>query len=162
MHNNQYIKSFFLLAALALSACDPKIDNRGYVKNAEWKEHVIIGQTTKDQVFAEFGSPSSQSSFGDETWYYITARKEATAFLKPDVVEQTVVRLTFDSNGIVSQMDSVDKPAGAEFDIAKRVTPTEGHQLGFFEQIMGNIGRFNKAGDGGSVAPGRRPNSRGY
>lgn len=152
MHKKQYTKRLLLLTLLALSACDPKVDNRGYVSNAVWKDQIAPGTTTKDQVLATFGSPSAQSTFGEETWYYINTRKEATAFLKPEVVEQNVVRLTFDANGVVSKMETFDKNNSKEFDVAKRVTPTEGHQLGFFEQIIGNIGRFNKGGDTGAGA----------
>ena len=107
-------------------------------------------------------TPSSVSSFGDETWYYISARKEATAFLKPEIVEQNVVRLTFDANGTVSNVETFDKANAAEFDVAKRTTPTEGHQLGFFEQLMGNVGRFNKSGDNSTAAPGRKSGGSPY
>lgn len=144
-----------MAALLAVSACEPKVENRGYVRNAVWKDQIAIGQTTKDQVLSIFGSPSSQSTFGDETWYYINERKEATAFLKPKVVEQNVVRLTFDANGVVSKMETFDNSSSKQFDVARRVTPTEGHQLGFVEQIIGNIGRFNKD-SGGSGPPIRR------
>jgi len=156
MHIKQYSKYFLIVLTLSISACDPKVDNRGYVSNAAWKDNITIGKTTKDEVLATFGSPSSQASFGDETWYYISERKEATAFLKPEVVDQKVVRLTFDTNGVVSNMETFDKSSSKDFDVAKRVTPTEGHQLGFVEQILGNIGRFNKGGATGSGAAPRR------
>jgi outer membrane protein assembly factor BamE (lipoprotein component of BamABCDE complex) len=145
-----------LAALLALAACGPKIDNRGYVSNLAFQEQVKPGQTTKDEVLANFGSPSAQSSFGEESWYYISARKETTAFLKPELAQQQVVRIHFDANGVVSKLEQFSEKDSEEFTLAKRITPTEGHSLGFFEQIIGNIGRFNKGGDSG-VAPGRRP-----
>lgn len=158
MKRNQVV---MLVLAGMLAACSPKVDSRGYVSNTEWKNVITIGVTTKDQVLESFGSPSAQSDFGDETWYYISSRKETTAFLAPEVVEQTVMRLTFDANGVVTAMDSFDKNNSKDFEVAKRVTPTEGHALGFFEQVIGNIGRFNKGGDSGA-APGRRTSAPGY
>lgn len=155
MHIKQHSKYLLLVAVLLLAACDPKVDTRGYVSNVAWKDHVTIGKTTKDEIFSTFGSPSSQSSFGDETWYYISERKEAVAFFKPEVVSQDVVRMTFDANGVIKSMDMFDKNSSKEFAVTKRVTPTEGHQLGFFEQIVGNVGRFNKGGDGPTGAPRR-------
>jgi len=156
MYKYQYIKLLLPLGLLSLSACSAKVDNRGYVSDAQWKENITIGTTTKDQVFDVFGSPSSQSTFGEETWYYVSSRKEGTAFLKPEIVEQNVTRLTFDANGVVSGTENFDKNSGKDFELAKRITPTEGHQLSFVEQILGNIGRFNKGGDSGA-APGRKP-----
>jgi len=56
-----------------------------------------------------------------------------------------------------------DKENAQDFDLATRVTPTEGHKLTFIEQLIGNIGRFNRPGGSGagSVAPGRQPGSGG-
>ena len=54
--------------------------------------------------------------------------------------------------------DHYDLANSQDIDIVSRTTPTEGHTLGFFEQILGNIGRFNSPGSPtGSAAPGRQP-----
>lgn len=142
---------------LALGACSPKVDAGGYVNETNVKEQIFPGKTTREEVQNLMGSPSSQSSFGNETWYYITNRKEGYAFLKPEVVQQDVVSIEFDQAGIVNKVESYDRNSGQEFDLVKRTTPTEGHSLGFFEQALGNVGRFNKPGGTGTMAPGRRP-----
>lgn len=152
--NIKQIVMIFLVTGLA--ACSPKVDNRGYVSGMEWKDRVIPGQTTKDEVQAFFGSPSSQSIFGNDTWYYITQRKETTAFLPTEVAQQHVVRIEFDSAGVVSSVQNFSEQDAKDFDVVKRTTPTEGHTLGFFEQVVGNIGRFNRPGGGSSPSPGRR------
>ncbi|MDE3059936.1 MAG: outer membrane protein assembly factor BamE [Pseudomonadota bacterium] len=132
---------------LTIAGCSPKVDNRGYVSEQSIKDQIVVGQTTKDQVKEKLGSPSAQSSFGDENWYYITGRKEAYAFFRPSVVEQQVVRIAFDPSGVVTGVDAFNKDDGKDFAIAKGATPTEGHTLGFFEQALGNIGRFNNPGN---------------
>jgi outer membrane protein assembly factor BamE (lipoprotein component of BamABCDE complex) len=142
------------LVFLSLAACSPKLDTRGYVAQADWKNIISVGKTSKDEVLANFGSPSSQSSFGDESWYYISSRKETTAFLAPEIADQEVVKISFDQAGIVSNVEYFDKNSAREFQTVTRTTPTEGHQLGFFEQIVGNIGRFNKPDSGGAAAGG--------
>ena len=145
-----------VILLLALSACSPKVDNNGYIQEGDLKSQIVPGQTTRDEVRAKFGSPSAQSSFGDETWYYITSRKETLAFLAPEVADQHVTRIAFDAAGVVSDVKAFSKADAVQFDVVKRATPTEGHQLGFFEQALGNIGRFNKPGND-TIAPGRRP-----
>ncbi len=154
------LPSLLLLAGLAAfsAGCAPKVNNGGYVKTGKIKEQIIVGQTLREEVLHKLGSPSSQSSFGEETWYYITDRKEATAFLKPDVVDREVVCIAFDKAGVVRSVEYFDEGDGKDVKLAKRITPTEGHTLGFVEQVLGNIGRFNKAG-GDTIAPGRRPRS---
>src|SRR6185436_19035700 len=147
---------FIAILPLALAACDPKVDTGGYVRETDFKEQIIVGQTTREETQARFGSPSSQSSFGEESWYYITDRKETTAFFKPKVVEQNVTRIVFDASGVASKVETFDMKDAKDLKLVKRQTPTEGHSLGFAEQILGNIGRFNKGADD-AVAPGRRP-----
>ena len=89
MGTNQHIKWAALAAAMVLSACSPKVDTHGYVNDNEWKEAVTPGKTTKQEIAERFGSPSSVSSFGDESWYYVSTRMETTAFLKPEVAKHS-------------------------------------------------------------------------
>jgi outer membrane protein assembly factor BamE (lipoprotein component of BamABCDE complex) len=141
-------QSVKLLLLLALAACSPKEEIHGYMPQGEIKERLVIGQTTKDEVQAALGSPSSQSTFGDESWYYIWSRRETVAFFAPKTVEQNVVRIVFNQAGVVNKVEAFDKASGKKIDIAKRITPTEGHSMGVMEQFLGNLGRFNKTGGG--------------
>jgi len=154
MKTNQYIRNLLLVACLGVAACSPKVDTRGYTNDDNWKQEVLVGKSTKDQVMANLGSPSTRSSFGEETWYYISDRKEAVAFLKPEVVKQDIFKITFNSAGIVTSAGSYDENGAQSFGLVNRTTPTEGHSFGFFEQLLGNVGRFNHPTD--SVAPGRQ------
>jgi outer membrane protein assembly factor BamE (lipoprotein component of BamABCDE complex) len=160
MYIIQSIKSLSVTAGLclllAVSGC-AKVDNGGYIREENFKDKVVVGKSSKEDVRTNLGDPSTQSSFGDETWFYITARKEAYAFLKPKIVQQDVTEIAFDSTGHVSKVSNYALADGEQIDIAKRTTPTEGHTMGFMEQILGNLGRFNHATDGNSPTPGRQP-----
>lgn len=142
--------------ALGLMACEPTVNHRGHVTEEQITDKVEVGKTTKKQVEREFGSPSSQSSFGDETWYYIQARKEANAFLRADITEQEVTGIVFDADGVVKEIQHYNKEDGKQVAIVEDTTPTEGHSLGFFEQVFGNLGRFNKPREVSARGPGRR------
>lgn len=157
-------KHILIAILLPLAACSPKVENKGYAKQKDLVEHIVVGQSTKQEIVDNFGSPSSQSSFGNETWYYINNRLEAVAFLRPEVVEQDITRIEFDSAGVVSKVENFDTNSMQEIDLVGRETPTEGHTMGFLEQTLGNVGRFNNPGGtgrAGTVAPGRQP-SQGY
>jgi outer membrane protein assembly factor BamE (lipoprotein component of BamABCDE complex) len=156
-------KQTLIVIFLALAACSPKVDERGYVKQGDAAGRLVVGQTSKQEVFDALGSPSSQSSFGPETWYYIHNRKETIGFLAPESADQDVMRIEFDASGIVAKMENYGQDKAQEVQNVKRVTPTEGHSVSFIEQTLGNVGRFNRPGDNsGTVAPGRKPSSGGY
>ncbi len=141
-----------LLASIAtplliLSACEPKVQERGFVLDEESVGQKVKIGASKSDVIRALGSPSTVSHFGGENWYYISSRKEAVAFLKPEVTKQDVVKIEFDSSGRVREIHYFDESDSENFNYAEGKTPTEGHSLGFFEQILGNLGRFNSQKD---------------
>lgn len=163
MKKKYFLKFAFVASSLIVCACSPKVENRGYVKQTNWKDTIVVGKTSKQEILDKFGSPSSQSSFGDETWYYISSRKEAVGFMKPEMVEQEAASISFDASGVVSAMDVHNQNDAKDVELVKRTTPTEGHSLSFLDQTLGNLGRFNKPSADGSAATtaGHRPAGKG-
>lgn len=139
--------------ALALTACAPTLDTRGNIAEADRLKQIRPGVSTRDDVAALLGTPSSTGTFDPNTWYYIGQRTEKTAFFRPDVVERKVVTVRFDASGTVREVEQHGAEDGHEVAVVDRETPTAGRELGFFEQILGNVGRFSGRGRN---APGAR------
>jgi outer membrane protein assembly factor BamE (lipoprotein component of BamABCDE complex) len=130
---------------VVLVACSPKVAQRGHVDLQEKLEQIKTGESHKQDVIRLLGSPSTTSNFGDETWYYIQARQEAVSFFRPEVVDQKTFRITFNESGMVSKTEEFTQEDGRDIATVDDITLTEGHKLGFWEQILGNLGKFNKA-----------------
>ena len=128
---------------LFLCACSPNVETQGHMLDDDWKNSVKQNVTTRDDVLAAFGSPSTVSSFGEETWYYISMQRKNRAFLKPAVTNDEIVQLTFNPDGTVKDITTYSQADMKDFSIADRTTPTEGHQMTVLEQTLGNLGRFN-------------------
>lgn len=131
-----------------MASCSPVVDTRGHALEEADFTQIIPGQTTPEDVRAIFGSPSATSSYGDETWYYINERKETMGFYAPEVADQKVVAIHFDADKKVANVETYSKKDSKPVTIVGKETPTEGHQLGFMEQMLGNFGRFNAPGRG--------------
>lgn len=145
-----------LIALLALTACEPKVAERGRQDLVIKAGNIIEGQMSMQDVKYKLGSPSMKSQFGQESWYYVAGRKETVAFFEPELVDQQVLRILFDDRGIVEQVEFYDKNQAQDVAISDRVTPTSGQEYGIVEQLLGNIGRFNKKRDplsGGARSP---------
>jgi len=65
------------------------------------------------------------------------------AFLKPETLDQHVLAVTFDKNGVVQDVKTLGMSARNELAPVQRTTPAPGKELTFFEQLIGNFGRFN-------------------
>lgn len=150
-HVYRGVKGFLCIAtALLLLGCgqgeviEPIVDSRGYIADSELEKQLVVGMSSKEDVRALFGSPSTISTFGDESWYYIHATRERLAFFKPEITDQQVTRIYFDVNGYYSRLERYNQQDAETVQIVEETTPTAGQGLGFFEQILGNLGRFNR------------------
>jgi outer membrane protein assembly factor BamE (lipoprotein component of BamABCDE complex) len=135
------------VCAFVLAACQPTLDTRGYVPDRDALEQVRPGQQ-KAEVQNLLGTPSSVTPFGDEVWLYISRKVRTVAFFKPEVLEQNVVAVEFDRNGVVNDVRHYTLADGQIIEPVDRKTPAPGRELTFLEQLVGNIGKFNTPGRG--------------
>jgi outer membrane protein assembly factor BamE (lipoprotein component of BamABCDE complex) len=137
--------------ALALASCQPTVDQRGNLPDQKKLATIEPGVTTKEMVTQILGSPSSVSTFSDKTWYYISRRTEQTAFFDPEVLDQQVVVVGFDDGGVVRDVQHLNLADSRPIAPVARETPSAGRELGFVEQLIGNLGKFNTSGGGPKV-----------
>lgn len=141
---------------LCLTSCTPQVANRGHLDVTPKLKELQAGSSHKQDVIRLLGTPSVQSSFGEETWYYVNAKRESYAFFRPETTDQRVVAIQFDSNDMVKDIQQFDKKDAKDLAVIEKTTPTEGQELGLWEQMLGNFGRFNstRTGTAGSVGGG--------
>lgn len=105
-----------------------------------------INQISKGQTRAEveqvLGAPSAVTSFGGNTWIYMSSTLKKVAFLKPEETERNVLAITFNNAGTVSNIQSYNKADGKDVLIDKTETPTVGHDIGFFRKYFGGVGAY--------------------
>ena len=96
----------------------------------------------KGSVLNVLGSPSNVSTFGTDTWYYVTRKTERLAFFEKKIVDQRVVAIKFDDSGVVAEVKRYETEDARTIVMSERVTPTRGKQLSLVQQLFGNLGRF--------------------
>ncbi|MBO6948442.1 MAG: outer membrane protein assembly factor BamE [Rhodospirillales bacterium] len=103
-------------------------------------------KTTKDEVERSLGSPSSINMYGKETWLYVGETTETVAFLERDVSERSVLLVTFDKDGVVTDVEAHGLDVARDIEPIERKTPTVGKQMTVIEQLVGNFNRFKNIG----------------
>lgn len=141
-------------AVVAVSACAPMVDSRGNLPDADKLAMVKPGRQNREDISSMLGTPSSVSTFGEETWYYISSRTETVAFFAPKEVERKVVAIHFAPNGTVKEIKTYGMEDASEVNVVARETPTAGKEMSILEQLLGNVGRFSKEGPAGRGMPG--------
>src|SRR3954452_22392965 len=150
------------LALASVAGCSGTVDQRGNLPEADKLAEIQPGTTTRDQVVKILGTPSSTGVFDEQSWFYISRKTKQLAFFSPDVLDQQVYVVRFDGNGVVASVDRKDLQDGRDIEPVPGATPAPGRELTFLEQILGNMGRFNKSSGGSgepeAKAPGPNPN----
>ncbi len=109
-----------------------------------------------EQVLQILGSPSTVSTVGNKSWYYITQNsRRAVLFLGESVEDQKVTAVYFTAGMKVERVALYGLQDGVVFDFIERKTPTSGGDAAFLSQIFKGLGRFQPFGNSGaSPAPG--------
>lgn len=152
MTHNRLLLS--LAAALALAACSIPVDQRGNLPEKAALEQIKPGVTDKATVTRLLGSPSSIAAFDPNTWYYISQKTKNVAFFKTELIDQEVVAIDFDKEGLVRDVRHRGMEDRQEITPNPNATPAPGREFSFIEQLIGNFGKFSgkgqSAGGGGA------------
>ncbi|MFK7880571.1 outer membrane protein assembly factor BamE [Roseobacter sp.] len=131
-----------VLFCLTLVGCGGQYRDHGYVPPPEDLEQIVVGIDTRSTVEETLGSASAQSVADESSIYFVRSRVRTFAMLAPEVVEREVVAISFDSGGIVANVEKFGLEKGQVVPLARRVTSSGVSDKSFLRQLLGNIGRF--------------------
>lgn len=127
-------------AALLAGCLSPSVDYQGYSADSVAPKDLKPGEDTRSTVMAQLGSPSTTGVFNDDTWIYMSSKRERLAFYIPKVTERSVVAVKFSADDFVDEVLVYDQDDGAVISYAARETETGGRELSLIEQLLGNVG----------------------
>ncbi len=134
------LATVFIASSVLTGCITPIQDLHGYTADNILPENVAPGTDTRATVLAQLGSPSSESLFDTNTWFYITTRRERLAFLVPKTKERVITAIHFADDDVVDEVLKYDETHGEVISYVSRETPTRGRELGLLEQIFGTVG----------------------
>ncbi len=133
---------FCLLLLGTATACSPVTSQHGNMLQDFQVEEVKPGEHTRSDVLRILGSPTTQSTFNNNIWYYIGQETEKRSILDHEVTDERIVAVAFDENGVVQTLEHLDGDR-ENIPYTRTKTPTHGNDLTFMQQLLGNLGRFN-------------------
>lgn len=136
---------WILLAAavVTMQACVSVRTNHGYVLERGQTELTgEPGLDSKESILAKYGEPSMIGTFDPNAWYYLNASDTTRAFFHSKTQQRTVIAFNFDTEGLVSEVETYTLEDGERIDLVNRVTRTRGKELNFWEQLLGNVGQL--------------------
>ena len=137
---SRFLKFSLFLILVTNSSCVYKIIVNGQLPNIDLVKSLEIDKDKKKTVINILGSPSFFGEYEDNSIYYAKIDSRQVAFLKPDVVNQNILQLKFDKNNTLKKIYLYNKKDGFKVAMSNLETKTTGKKIGFFEQLLGNLG----------------------
>lgn len=144
------------LVAAGLSACIGEELRHGYQIDPAALAAVRPGMSA-DQVLQTLGTPSTVSTVGNKSWYYISQNTRRTVmFMGESIQDQKVTAVYFTPAFKVERVALYGLQDGRIFDFIERTTPTSGQDRAFLSQLFRGLTRYDPfgSGSGTSIVPG--------
>ena len=112
------------LGLAVIAGCAPIEDHHGYAPTDEQLSEIVVGKDTRESVTTAIGTPSSSGMLKESGYYYVSQQIDTFAFRAPKVVEREVVAISFDQNGVVTNVERFGLQDGNIVALSRRVTST--------------------------------------
>lgn len=124
-------------AALAVTACAPTVEHRGYIAKPGAFNQINNGMS-KMEVEGILGSPSTTASvnFKGDSYYYITSITQSRAFLQPKETNREVIAIRFNQQEQVQSFAQYGLEDGRVIDVNSRKTLVAGEDTGLLRQLL--------------------------
>ena len=148
-----------LTAIALLVACAPVISQRGYLPDPDSEKAIKAATDTKTSVQSRLGYASTTATFGNDSWYYISATEKQVAFFKPTVLKRQILAVYFDKNNKVTAVRHYGLQDGHVITFESRETPARGRETTFLQELLKatpgssatNIQETNPGNGGGPI-----------
>ncbi len=147
-------------SSLALAGCGPDAGgfmlptstgineefNRGFVMDDALVAQIKVGMDVQS-VLQILGTPSTTSTVGNRTFYYISQRmRRRFQFQDPQIIDQQVLVIYFNKSFKVERIANYGLQDGVIFDFISRSTPAGGEEQSFLRNLFRGVTKFNPLG----------------
>lgn len=147
-------------SSLALAGCGPDAGGfmlptsaglneeytRGFIMDDGLLAQVKIG-TDVQTVLTTLGTPSTTSTVGNRTFYYISQTvRRRFQFQELSVIDQKVLVVYFNKSFKVERIANYGLQDGVIFDFISRTTPTGGEEQSFLKNLFRGVTKFTPFG----------------
>ncbi len=133
-----------LTVVLALAVgCTPINRYHGFAPSVDELSAVQVGQTTRDNVVATFGPPTTNGVVRNDAFYYVSSQFRHFGAFAPDEVDRQVVAISFSPDGVVRNVERFTLEDGRVVVLDRRVTEDGINDVTFLGQLLGSFGRID-------------------
>ena len=106
----------------------------------EYVDDLVVGVDTRGSVAESLGAPSSGGLMRENAYFYVRSQMRQGALARPTEVNREVLVLSFNIQGVLSNIERFGLQDGNVISLEYRVTKAAGPELGLIRQIIGSVG----------------------
>ena len=142
-----YLRAFIVILLVGfVISCTTNIQNYGYVPSKSELETLVIGKDTEQSVSKKIGLPATAGLEG--SYYYVRSTFNAPGFKSAQLVDRTVVVLSFDKRKKLKNIETFNLDNGSFVRLDYRVTETGLNNKNILRQLLGSISGPSASGLG--------------
>jgi len=132
-----------MLGLVALvTACSPVYQYHGFAPTEEDLQEIEVGLDTRTTVASVIGKPGASGLLAEGAWYYVRSEFKSELWKAPEEIDREVVAISFDEDGVVSNVERFGLDRGQVVVLNRRVTDSNVEGVSFLKQLFGNAGGF--------------------
>ena len=143
MTRNTTIRAIAFTAVLVAAGCVAQIRSHGYAPTDAELQGIIVGADTKATVEDLVGRPSTSGVLGENAYFYLSSQVRHFGAFEPQIIDRQLVAISFDPNGVVTNIERFTLEDGRVVPLSRRVTESSVQNTAFLRQLLGNLGRFD-------------------
>jgi outer membrane protein assembly factor BamE (lipoprotein component of BamABCDE complex) len=125
-----------VVLSLGLAACEGEVINRGWQVDDRALEQIKPG-VSAESVLLVMGTPSTVSTVGGKTYYYVSQRlTRRFQFMGESLQDQRVIAVYLDARNKVARVANFGIQDGQIIDFVSRTTPTSGDEITILRQLF--------------------------
>ena len=132
-----------LALGAAVAACSPQVRHHGYTPDEARLAGIEVGRASREDVAAALGRPGTTGLMSQDAWFYVSSRWEQRPPRPAAEVAREVLAVSFDSRGLVRNIERFGLEDGQPVVLSRRVTDTTVQGQGLLAQLLRNVGRFS-------------------
>ena len=133
-----YLRAYVvILLTSVLLSCTTNIKNHGYIPSKSDLETLVIGKDTKQTIAKKIGLPATAGLEG--AYYYVRSTFNAPGFKSAQLIDRTVVVLSFDQRSKLKNIETFNVDNGNFVRLDYRVTETGLDNKNILQQLIGSI-----------------------
>lgn len=124
-------------------ACSSTYQDHGYVPADSDLDAIVIGKDTAETISETIGVPSTTGIVNKTGWYFVESRWKQIGHRKPKELDRQVVAISFNTAGVVTNVERFGLEDGNVVALSRRVTETGIKGVSFIDQLFGSFGNLS-------------------